>query len=195
MTTSYICESVPVPSFQPDEELELKDWINSQADKYNLQYILAHADDGVIWGHFRTGYLTTSEPSNLSNSPSPLLRVVTLQQCRIFGKSGEILLWKSNNTWQSRFLIDPPDKEHIIEERQLLWGTHGKKREPEGFTYLKDGSQGLKHAVPFTEIELDEDGKLKKSVQLVVHHFIGYDDDGLARIVLSRLVDLTTEDK
>jgi CRISPR-associated protein (TIGR03984 family) len=185
-----ICESITVRSLKTDDDL--KDWIKAQAKEHKLQYMLAHADDGVIWGHFRTGKLSTSD-AVLKQSPP--LRVITLQQCRIFGKDGEVLLWRTNNTWKARFLIDPSDKEHIIVERQLLWGTHGKKRELEGFTCLKDGSQGLKHAVPFTEIELDEDGKLIRPVRLVVHHFIDYDDDGLARIVLSRLVDLSTEDK
>jgi CRISPR-associated protein (TIGR03984 family) len=190
MTTLNICQDITEPPLKTDNDL--KDWISAQAKEQKLQYLLAHADDGVIWGHFRTGQLSTS---NLVLDQSPPLRVITLQQCRIFGEAGEVLLWKTNNTWNARFLIDPLDQERIIEERQLLWGTHGKKRELEGFTCLKDGSQGLKHAVPFTEIELDKDGKLTRPVRLVVHHFIDYDDDGLARIVLSRLVNLTTEDK
>ncbi|MFH7244116.1 MAG: CRISPR-associated protein Csx19 [Spirulina sp.] len=188
MNTLDICEPIKELFLKTDDDL--RDWIEIQHKEYNLQYLLAHADDGVIWGHFRTGYLSTSD-TVLQQSPS--LRLITLQQCRIFGKSGEILLWKSNNTWKSRFLINPLDQERIIEERQLLWGTHGKKREPEGFTCLKDGYQGLKHAVPFTEIELENDGKLVQPVRLVVYHFIDYDDGGLARITLSRLVDLTTE--
>jgi CRISPR-associated protein (TIGR03984 family) len=185
-----ICEPIKDLSLETDDDLI--DWIESQCKGHKLKYLLAHADDGVIWGHFRTGKLSTSD-AVLEQSPP--LRLMTLQQCRIFGKDGEVLLWKTNNTWNARFLIDPLNQERIIEERQLLWGTHGKKREPEGFTCLKDGSQGLKHAVPFTEVELENDGKLTQPVRLVVHHFIDYDDDGLARIALSRLVDLTTETK
>jgi len=188
MNTLDICEPIQKLSLRTNDDLT--DWIEAQSKEYNLRYLLAHADDGVIWGHFRTGKLSKSD-AVLEQSPP--LRLMTLQQCRIFGKDGEVLLWNTNNTWNARFLIDPLDQEGIIEERQLLWGTHGKKREAEGFTCLKDGSQGLKHAVPFTEIELENDGKLVQPVRLVVHHFIDYDDDGLARIFLSRLVDLTTE--
>lgn len=185
-----ICESITVRSLKTDDDL--KDWIKAQAKEHKLQYMLAHADDGVIWGHCRIGKLSTSD-AVLKQSPP--LRLMTLQQCRIFAKDGEILLWKTNNTWNARFLVNPLDEDRIIEERQLLWGTHGKKHEAEGFTCLKDGSQGLEHAVPFTEIELDGGGRLTRPVRLVVHHFINYDDDGLARIVLSRLVDLTTADR
>ncbi|MBD2426956.1 CRISPR-associated protein Csx19 [Phormidium sp. FACHB-1136] len=188
MNILNICEPIKELSLRTNDDLT--DWIEAQFKEYNLKYLLAHADDGVIWGHFRTGKLSTS---NAVLEQSPPLRIMTLQQCRIFGKAGEVLLWNTNNTWNARLLFDPPDKKHIIEERQLLWGTHGKKREPEGFTCLKDGSQGLKHAVPFTEIELENDGKLVQPVRLVVHQFIDYDDDGLARVTLSRLVDLTTE--
>jgi CRISPR-associated protein (TIGR03984 family) len=190
MKTLDICEPIKDLSLKTDNDL--KDWIEAQSKDCNLKYLLAHADDGVIWGHFGTGKLSTS---NTVLKQSPPLRLMTLQQCRIFGKDGEVLLWKENNTWSARFLVDPRDEDCIIKERQLLWGTHGKKYEAEGFTCLKDGSQGLEHAVPFTEIELDGDRKLTRPVRLIVHHFIDYDDDGLARIVLSRLVDLTTEDK
>lgn len=185
-----ICDPIKDLSLETDDDLTA--WIEAQYKEYKLKYLLAHADDGVIWGHFRTSKLSTSD-AVLKQSPP--LQLMTLQQCRIFGKDGEVLLWKANNTWNARFLVDPLDKNRIIEERQLLWGTHGEKRETEGFTCLKDGSQGLEHAVPFTEIELGGDGKLTRPVRLVVHHFIDYDDDGVARIVLSRLVDLTTKDK
>lgn len=190
MKSLDICKPITVPSLETDDDL--KDFIEAQVKERKLQYLLAHADDGVIWGHFRTRHLSIS---NAVLDQSPSLRLITLQQCRIFGTDGEVLLWKANDTWNARFLVDPPDDDCIIEERQLLWGTHGRKYEAEGFTCLKDGSQGLEHAVPFTEIELDGDGRLTRPVRLVVHHFIDYDGGGLARIALSRLVDLTIEDE
>lgn len=57
---------------------------------------------------------------------------------------------------------------------------------------MKDGSQGLKHAVPITDIEVDKAEKLVQPVRLTVYHYIDYGDNGIARIHLSRLVDLTT---
>lgn len=166
----------------------LKDWLETQAQEHQLTYLLAHADDGVIWGHFHQDHLCTS---NSVLRESPPLRIETLQQGRIFGPAGEILLWKGGDSWKAG-LITKPDVERI-EEKQLLLGTHGKIHASEGFTVLWDGAQGLKHAVPFTQIEFQANQKLAQSLRLLVHHYIEYDQDGLARITLSRLVDFTTD--
>ncbi len=81
----------------------------------------------------------------------------------------------------------------IIIEDQVLWGTQGKVQD--NFTLLSDGQQELYHAVPLTNIQFDDPQKLKRPVRLKVKHYIEYDDDGLARIGLSRLVDLFAEPK
>ena len=162
-------------------ENDLKKWLAG----FQLTYLLAHADDGVIWGRFDDGKLTIANQV-FTKHDFPKLRLLTLQQCRIFGYQGEVLLWKYGENWQWRF-IDDSGKDKI-EERQILWGTHGKKQG--NFTLLWDGSQGLRHAVPFTDVELKDD-RLVNPVRLIVHHYIDYDDNsGVARICLSRLVDL-----
>lgn len=168
----------------------LYSWLQSKAKEYKLKYLLAHADDGVIWGRFDDEKLTiANEVFTKPDCDFPPLRLSTLQQSRIFGQQGEVLLWKHGEKWKGRFIGN--SQEDIISERQILWGTHGKKRG--NFTLLWDGSQGLKHAVPFTEIILNND-KLAKPVRLVVHHYITYGEDDLARIYRSRLVDLTTQE-
>lgn len=169
-------------------EDDLNGWLEAQAQQHQLTYLLAHADDGVIWGHFHQGYLCTS---NRVLRESPPLHIETLQQCRIFGQEGEILLWKADGSWKAGLVTDPDTE--TIEEKQLLLGTHGKIHASEGFTVLWDGAQGLKHAVPFTQIELQANQKLTQSLRLLVHHYIDYDEDGVARITLSRLVNFTTD--
>ena len=170
----------------------LYSWLEEQAKSYQLPYLLGHAEDGVIWGRFDNGSLTTAE--NVFYQPEfkvdfPKLRLLTLQQCRVFGENGEVFLWQSGAKWKWRFIGGP--NEDKIPESQILWGTNGIKRG--NFTLLSDGSQGLKHAVPFADIELNGD-RLVKPVRLLVHHYIKYEEGtGLARIYLSRLVDLTTK--
>ncbi|MEG3923761.1 MULTISPECIES: type III-D CRISPR-associated protein Csx19 [unclassified Microcoleus] len=173
---------------------ELCSWLEEQAKSYQLPYLLGHAEDGVIWGRFDNGKLTTAE--QIFHKPEfkvdfPQLRLLTLQQCRIFGQNGELLLWQiSEKKFRWRFIGNL--EEDKIPESQILWGTHGEKQG--NFTLLWDGSQGLKHAVPFTDIELKGD-RLVKPVRLLVHHYIKYDEEtGLARIYLSRLVYLTTKE-
>lgn len=172
----------------------LYSWLESQALSVSAQtpYLLAHAEDGIIWGRFDNQKLTTAEMifHKRDKVDLPKLRLLTLQQCRIFGLNGEILLWRLSETkFKWRFIGNP--KEEQIPESQILWGTNGIKRD--NFTLLSDGSQGLKHAVPFADIELNGD-RLVKPVRLLVHHYIKYEEEtGLARIYRSRLVHLTTK--
>ncbi|WP_204103977.1 MULTISPECIES: CRISPR-associated protein Csx19 [Spirulina sp. CCY15215] len=189
MIIEEICKHLSDPSFASDRDLQ--DWIDCQQQKHQFKYLLVHADDGVIWGRFDDNHLTTAE--TIFCKPDfdfPSLQVLTLQQCRMFNSDKEILLWRSGETWRSRLVQEIPDLDKIP-EGQILWGTHGEKRDK--FTLLWDGSQGLKHAVPFTDIDLEADKRLTRPIQLMVHHYIDYDSDGVARIVLSRLVDLTTK--
>lgn len=189
--SELLCKKLPIDGIIDDGTLI--SWLEEQAKTWNLNYLLAHAEDGVIWGRFDSGKLTTAE--QIFHQPEfnvdfPSLRVLTLQQCRIFGEHGEVLLWRTSETWRSRLVQDNSEVDKIP-ERQILWGTHGEKRD--NFTLLRHGSQGFRHAVPFSEIELGDRHQLINPVRLIVHHYITYDDDGVARISLSRLVDLTTE--
>jgi CRISPR-associated protein (TIGR03984 family) len=182
----------------------LQSWLKQQAQNYQLLYLLAHAEDGVIWGRFdlETRRLTTAR-AVFPEEHFPKLRLNTLQQCRIFGEAGEVLLWNSNSKWRSRLILRSKVSELVaqkqiglIPESQILWGTQGELNG--NFTLLSDGSQGLKHAVPIAveESYFRKDNKqLYRPVRLKVHHYFCYDSDGLARIYLSRLVDLYAHSK
>ncbi|MBF2017294.1 MAG: TIGR03984 family CRISPR-associated protein [Rivularia sp. T60_A2020_040] len=181
------CEIIEVPV-----NFHLEEWLKEQASEYKLKFLLAHAEDGIIWGKFPDGNLITADSVF---SQFAKLRPSTLQQCRIFGESSEVMLWKNHDEFKARLIEDEHmDKTEYIRESQILWGTHADKQEIKGFTLLWDGKQGLKHAVPFTDIEIEKDGKLKNPVCLQVNHYIDYDDAGVARIYLSRLVNLTAKE-
>ncbi|MBD1930130.1 TIGR03984 family CRISPR-associated protein [Trichocoleus sp. FACHB-90] len=189
--SELLCQKLSVDGVIDDGTLV--SWLKEQARNWKLNYLLAHAEDGVIWGRFDNDHLTTAE--KIFYKPEfkvdfPTLRLLTLQQCRVFGQNGEVLLWRAGETLRSRLVQDNPNTDKIL-ERQILWGTHGEKRD--NFTLLWDGSQGLKHAVPFIDIPLDERNRLINPVRLIAHQYIDYDDSGVARIHLSRLVNLTTE--
>ncbi len=164
----------------------LSTWLEQVAQKHQLDYLLAHADDGVTWGHFQQGSLITSACIQSDLCQYPRLQLETLQQCRIFGSKGEVLLWRVGNSWQARFVSDQDEK---IVEKQILLGSHGRKHPDLGFTELWDGKQGLNHAVPCIGLGIDDSGQLIDRIHLVVHHYFGYDNEnGVARIVCSRLV-------
>lgn len=185
-------------------ESSLKDWLIQHAvtESYQLPYLLAHAEDGIIWGRFdiESQELETSDCA-FPECQFSCLRLSALQQCRIFGDAGELLLWNDNNVWRSRLILQSKVSElmtqqqiGLIPESQLLWGTQGKTNG--NFTLLSDGSQGLKHAVPIA-VEQTYFSKDKnvfyRPVRLEVNHYFCYDSDGVAKIFLSRLVSLKKE--
>ncbi|GAA6618076.1 CRISPR-associated protein Csx19 [Scytonema sp. NUACC26] len=197
-----LCQDISTENIFHKNDNTLIDWLEKSAEEYKLNYLLAHAEDGVIWGRFDRNKLTTAEqvfyqPNFDVNFPK--LRLQTLQQCRIFGEQGEILLWRTDRGWKSRLVQNNSNVEHI-KEVQILWGTqkekgkNGQDGEKDGFTLLSDGSQGLKHAVPLTVISSyfnQEKKKLYRPVHLVINHYINYDEyTGIGQIFLSRLVSL-----
>ncbi|WP_414575008.1 CRISPR-associated protein Csx19 [Anabaena sp. CCY 9402-a] len=168
--------------------LDINEWLKTQAKEYQLKYLLAHAEDGVIWGKFKDGQLLTSDSVF---DFLPQLDPLTLQQCRAFGETSEVMLWQTDEGFKARLIQDEKDTE-FISENHILWGTKADKTCDE-FTLVSDGSQGLRHAVPLTDITFDGNQKLLyRPVHLSVRHYIDYDDSGVARINLSRLVNLTT---
>jgi len=170
--------SVTVPV---DFNGDIKTWLEQQANTRNLRWLLAHADDGVIWGEVRNDNLHLS--THLSG---PDLRTKTLQMVRLFGEAGELYLWKSTNDWSARLVLEGEgDTKQYYDETQLLWGTHVDKIE-DGFVLLHHGAEGLRHAPP---MQLPE-GKLEHPLVLNVRHFVNYDDDGQAYVEFSRLISI-----
>ncbi len=191
---SYPAVVQPIPT---DTIRDVKGWLQTQAVQYKLKWLLAHADDGVIWGKINDdGQLVTSDEDEVAPELSPPLRAETLQQARLFAEHAELLLWRDgDNQWHVRLIRQPTDGEtpiftDAIDELQMLWGTHDEHRS--GFTLLRDGAQGLRHAVP-VELPLKEN-QVTTPPRLRVRHYIQEDDNGFARIVASRLVELKNEE-
>lgn len=174
---------------------DVKSWVEEQAAKHGLKWLLAHADDGVIWGRIdANGQLITSD--SVAPHISPPLRTETLQQARLFAEHAELLLWRDgDNRWHARLIRDAGDGEtptftDAIDEPQILWGTDPQPL-PEGFTLMSDGAQGLRHAVPLKVAgKFDE---ASRPLRLWVRHYLQDDEHGFTRIVASRLLDLRLE--
>jgi len=157
------------------------EWMREQAHKYQLVYLLAHADDGVIWGRFENGKLVTSH--DVAPNISPRLRPETLQQCRLFGPQAEILLWRDAAGWHGRLAQEKLGDKHL-DELHILWGTDAVYKE-HNFTLLTEGQRGLRHVVPIPVEQAVLDGR---ALKLRVRHILGQDQDGCVQIQASRLV-------
>lgn len=176
-------------------------WLLEQAGEHRFKWLLAHADDGVIWGRWDNGSLLTSDTVDSSGEISPLFREETLWQARLFAPQRELYLWRDGDScWQARLIRDvvsneTPDWHEAIDEYQMLWGTTARSLE-QGFTLMSDGVQGLRHIVPL-KVSTNPDENVRP-LRLGVRHYLEKSkrdgDKGYTRIVVSRLFKLTTKE-
>ena len=168
-----------------DFDLGLEQWLLEQAKTYELQWLLAHVDDGVIWGRIAGEQLILS--SQLDKENTPKLRVETLQQLRLFGPTGELYLWQGDEKWHGRLIDASVDEtEDSFARHYLLWGNLEENRN-DHFVLLADGVEGLRHAPP---LPAQEFAAKEQHLALSVRHYLAYDDDGQAYVAASRLVSI-----
>lgn len=167
-------------------------------------FILAHLDDGILWGRIEPDDAKTSdamcrlvtaseatagEQSHLMVS-LPKLSWGPLWCVRVFSPTAELFVWRNGNRWESRLVEDvesaegPPSATRFDEsydEQYFLWGTSARPLS-EGFTLLSHEAQGLQHVVPVIR---DVTGN--RPLQLQVRHYLNH--SGMARVIVTRLVD------
>lgn len=160
----------------PSTQAEWLDWLQQQAGLDGFKFALAHADDGVIWGRFEAGWQWSGDSFN---QVSPLLRLITLQQLRLFGNQAELFLWQTHQGLTGRLLAEGSGEPYeYYDEARLLWGA--RQAEKNGFVLMNEGKQGLRHTPP---LEIAQTG------QLQTRHYLAYNnDDGCVKIVASRLM-------
>lgn len=179
------------PETPPAAPEELREWVKKQM-KPQRPWLLAHADDGVIWGCLFEGNLALS--SDVS-PVSPPLRYETLQQAFIFGPAGEVRLWYDDETgaWVAREITggngtDDWDVDY------LLWGTEVVSNfSAPDFTHIREAQAqpGLDQVVPQP---VTSAGLKARKLKLIVRHYLDEDlHTGELRIALSRLVDLVAK--
>jgi CRISPR-associated protein (TIGR03984 family) len=187
--------ALPPPTLPSNTET-LDSWLLAQATRQecNFRWLLAHTDNGVIWGEVRSGTLHLSGATNVPREQ--------LQQCRLFGVRGELLLWRGpsfgarspirSDDLQVRLLIDeaPGDDAkgltECIDENHLLWGWATRQDMHNGFIRLVEGAQGIVHVPPLQQPP-GEDNR----ASLRVRHYLAEDTaTGMLQIVESRLMEL-----
>lgn len=168
-----------------EEAHDLRATLESLAAQQGLTWLLAHCEDGAIWGVMKGGRLALSSEAFPQGGLS--LRWEALIQARLFGAVGEVLVWRGPAGWAARLRDDTAgDPVEHIDETQLLWGTASDdpRRTAAPFQELVEGRQGIRHAPPVA-------GKLRgeERARLLVRHYLAEDKaTGVARVVDSRLV-------
>ena len=177
---------------------DLTDWLTEQANKYGCTHLLAHAEDGVVWGKFAQAdsamkLATSYEAEQVASSQRPnsaALNPTTLWQARLFGETAEVLLWRevgvSGAAWQARVICDEAGEgAQYFDEQQLLLGSEGDVLSKTGFTRLREGAEEMIHVVP-----LDASSATRnKRVRLTVRSYLAA-GELVARVAMTRLVGL-----
>jgi CRISPR-associated protein (TIGR03984 family) len=172
------------------DEDALRTWLAGQAQA-DMPWLLAYADDGVIWGRREPdGKLVLSSDvfSDPTEYPSVAakLRAETLQEVRVFGPGGEVRVWRTGGGLDATLLTEAVvGLETLPDERHLLWhlGSPTAVSQEFGFALVQQGAQGNRHAPPV----IPQEGQ---RLQLVVRHYVDYDSEGQVYIALSRLVGI-----
>lgn len=168
---------------EPEDNQQVTKWLAAQLNDRH-PYLLAFADDGVIWGRLVDGRLKTSH--DIDSGASPELMGETLQQAFVFGPEEEIRLFHDElGNWKA---LCVKDGDPLILECQILWGDKLVESTPDGFSKVKDTTKGIPDQIIPLEIKsLTE----KECIRLDIHHFVEFDEKtGEARISLSRLAGL-----
>ena len=194
MSTLYGCM---LTSFSKGRELLT--WVRGEGvpvpEATGTCWLLAHCDDGVVWGR----YDKTQGNWKLSSKPfpdiSPELKEDNLQQLRLFGADMEVLIWRAENNFQGRILQDEedPDEEelHPLKEDRILVGDRRLADPDDNFTLVGDAG-GSRHAVPICcKAEDFEKRGRPYPLRLAVKHYLTQDQDtGVVRVTASRLVEV-----
>jgi CRISPR-associated protein (TIGR03984 family) len=175
-------------------ETDLGSWLVKNAPETAVT-LLAFDLDGLLWGKIESGKLV------IAHEHSVLLNADTLQEARLFGKNGELHIWRVGDNLQAQIITDDLNGEgnEYIDESQILFGDQVESIGESGFTLMSDGVQGLHHAVPLrvpkpTEAQARESNSeqyKERPLRLQVRHYLVEDELEQARIGFSRLVKVT----
>lgn len=167
-------------------------WFAEQRALGSAAWLLAYAEDGVIWGKLAGGALV------LPQTETPTLSSQTLLEARLFNAQGEIHLWRTAEGFSACVVTDMPDGHGAFDEVQRLWGTDFDRESQvgDGFTLLVDGREGLRHAVPFaipTNYFTKRHPRFHPALIQTRHYFQVDQETSVTSIALSRLVSVKSE--
>lgn len=153
--------------------------INKITIDCQLKYLLSHHEDGVIWGVHDSDWVL-SERQNTS----PQFNLITLIQCRFFGKSAELFIWRTQSGFSSRLLVEGEGTNfEFVDSQQVLWGDKSETYQ-EYFSLMREGEQGMDHLLPLSSA--------KPRAAIKTRAYIDYDDNKMAYFRWHRLFDLVS---
>ncbi len=184
-----------------EESRACLDWLLGRTDSpdwtagLGIRWALAHADDGVTWGRRDAETGAWRFGNDVCPEVSPRLRAVTLQELRLFGPAGEILIWRTDSGLRGRVIEDEDAGEGApqpAEERRILLGDRVRDVFDGGFTRLVSRT-GAEQVVP---VAVDDRDLRARRLRLRVRHYFATDpESGAVRAAATRLVAVELDEE
>jgi CRISPR-associated protein (TIGR03984 family) len=157
--------------------------------EFSPRWALALCHDGVTWGRLDRDNWTMA--NTCFRGLCPPVTEDNLQELRVFGKEGEVMVWRVGTGFKGRFLKDTtgPAEPYLqpMVEWQILLGI--PKEERNSFTRVASVS-GREQVLPLTV----KGTPIRPPFRLVVKHYLTREDEtGIVKVAASRLVDLEVE--
>ena len=174
--------SIPVPSGDAET------WILDRARELGGEtWVLAFSVDGVTWGKVKNESLSDSGEAFSAFSPK-LSNFRLLREIYVFSNSGQAHAWKEGSLWKAAEIIDGQgESSNYIDQALLLLGTTVEDSS-NGFFLLKEGAQGLHHAIPLEKAPRSQADRTG-APRLIARCYLGRDEqNGAAYIAATRLV-------
>ncbi len=131
------------------------EWLAGHASAHGLRYLLVYDADGVTWGLLAGEKFIFSHEAFSDDLERIPVRIATLQQARLFGEAGEVLLWRTEGGFAVRQILDGGQQpDNCVEESYWLWGAGLLATEQ--FSLLCEGQQDLRHAPPLGNVQTNQ---------------------------------------
>ncbi|RJQ83737.1 MAG: hypothetical protein C4519_06305 [Desulfobacteraceae bacterium] len=200
-----------IESISYSDSLEIIAWVNGGKERNDFRLplneaeMLAHCEDGVVWGYLQGDSWRLS--SSVFPEVSPVIKAggANLLELRVFNRAGEIMLWRRGSSITGRLIRDPatqsdqndPFRPCVIS--YVLWGSRLIKSEG-GFSLVAEPT-GVRHAVPVCcnkdDFPLTGKGQARmpwRPLRLDARQYFSQcNDSGAIRIVAYRLTGVRKE--
>lgn len=165
---------------------------------FGLNWALVHCDNGVTWGRFDAGAGIWRLGNLIVPEVSPSIRRESLHELRLFGETGEVLIWRMETSLQGRVLrdsdpaSDPGDGSNPLrpsDDSRILRGAHVVAQCNHDFTHVGDRT-GAEQVLP---LAVTAEQLRTGQVRLAARHYYESDSEtGAVRIAATRLVTLAS---
>lgn len=164
-------------------------WLQGAGDRPDdkeFHGALAHLDDGLAWARYDTGAGRWRQGHEAFPELAPMIAAEPLRELRLFGPTGEVLIWRGPADLCGRLLTDA-DPGWALDESRILRGERVLADPVQGFTPIADRS-GSRQVVPLV---IERRDLQARRIRLKVRQYFERDrETGALRIAAARLVEL-----